>query len=124
MANVGGHWITAEVFNINTSHSQHYWVGRTYNTNKTILIVDDVFDWWNRTSDDKSRINEIMKIHNNSTILKEFERDTDKYDTNVYPYTNLKYSVSDGIGNAEIRSIYKIVGNKQQDSHIFLYLHV
>jgi hypothetical protein len=97
-------WIVSYVF-----HKDHnyitYWNDK-FPINKTgriIMLVEDNFNYRIRTDANKTHVNEILNIYNNSRPVIVLDRNSDNYDHTKYPYTGLSVP-SPGIGRVEIRT--------------------
>jgi Dolichyl-phosphate-mannose-protein mannosyltransferase len=94
-------WIFTEVFH-KYPIAMSYWEKKPISTNKILIVIEDVFDWWSRSESNKVHITQLMNICNDAQTIMKFNRNTDAYDSTKYPYTNIIPSL--GIGSVEIRA--------------------
>jgi hypothetical protein len=67
------------------------------------MIVEDNFNYRIKTDANKTHVNQILNIYNNSRPVIILDRNSDYYDHTKYPYTGLSVP-SPGIGRVEIRT--------------------
>jgi hypothetical protein len=94
-------WIFTEVFH-KYPVAMHYWDEAPIMTNKTIMVIEDIYDWWSRSEQNKVRVDELMKICNLSQTMLKLSSDVDKYESNKYPFTSILPTL--GIGGVEIKA--------------------
>jgi hypothetical protein len=94
-------WIFTEVFH-KYPVAMHYWTLDPIKTKEVIFVIEDIFDWWSRSEGNKEHLATLLNICNTSQTVVKFNRDTDAYDVNKYPYTSIIPTL--GIGRVEIKA--------------------